>query len=127
MTRKLFAFAAILATLAVLHAQTPKPVTIEGYIIDNACADQHKSDATFAATVKKHSKGCALMDSCVTSGYAVLTNDAKLYKLDKAGNESTEAILRATTTKSGLAVVIEGTIDGDVVKVTKITEKVAAQ
>ena len=125
MIRKLFAFAAILAALIVLQAQTPKTVTIEGYIIDNACADQHKSDATFAATVKKHSKSCALMESCVTSGYAVLTNDAKLYKLDKAGNESTEAILRATTTKSGLTVVIEGTIDGDVIKVTKITEKAA--
>jgi hypothetical protein len=63
------------------------------------------------------------MDSCVTSGYAVLTSDAKFYKFDQAGNESTEAILRATTTKSGLAVVVEGTIDGDVIKVTKITEK----
>ena len=87
MTRKIFAFAAILAALVVLQAQTPKTVTIEGYIIDNACADGHKADATFAATVKKHSKSCALMDNCVTSGYAVLTSDAKLYKLDKAGNE----------------------------------------
>jgi hypothetical protein len=125
MIRKFFAFAAILAALVVLQAQTPKAVTIEGYIIDNACADGHKSDATFATTVKKHSKSCALMDGCVTSGYAVLTSDAKLFKLDKAGNESTEALLRATAAKSGLAVVIEGTIDGDVIKVTKITEKTA--
>jgi hypothetical protein len=125
MIRKFFAFAGILAALVVLQAQTPKAVTIEGYIIDNACADGHKSDATFAATVKKHPKSCALMDGCVTSGYAVLTSDAKLYKLDKAGNESTEALLRATAAKSGLAVVIEGTIDGDVIKVTKITEKTA--
>jgi hypothetical protein len=125
MIRKLFAFAAILAALAVLQAQPAKTVTIEGYIIDNACADGHKSEATFGATVKKHPKSCALMDGCVTSGYAVLTSDAKLYKLDKAGNDSTEAILRATTTKSGLAVVIEGTIEGDVIKVTKITQKTA--
>ena len=123
MVRKLFAFAAILAALVVLQAQTPKPVTVEGYIIDNACADGHSKDANFGAMVKKHTKSCALMDSCVTSGYSVLTSDAKLYKLDKAGNDSTEAILRATSTKAGLNVVIEGTIDGDVIKVTKITEK----
>jgi hypothetical protein len=123
MSRKLFAFAAIFAILVVLQAQTPKTVTIEGNIIDNACAGAHSKDADFAARVKKHATSCALMDSCVTSGYAVLTSDAKFYKLDQAGNESTEAILRATATKSGLAVVVEGTIDGDVIKVTKITEK----
>jgi len=123
MTRKLFAIAAIFAILFVLQAQTPKTVTIEGNIIDNACAGAHAKDADFGARVKKHMTSCALMDSCVTSGYAVLTSDAKLYKLDQAGNASTEAILRATATKSGLTVVVEGTIDGDVIKVTKITEK----
>ena len=123
MSRKLFAVAAIFAILIVLQAQTPKTVKVEGNVIDNACAGAHSKDADFGAWVKKHSTSCALMDSCVTSGYAVLTSDAKLYKFDKAGNESTEAILRATATKSGLAVVVEGTIDGDVIKVTKITEK----
>ena len=123
MTRKLLAFAAILAAVVILQAQTPKTVTVEGYIIDNACADGHKADAGFAAMTKKHPKSCALMDSCVTSGYSVLTSEAKLYKLDKAGNDSTEALLRATSSKNGLAVVIEGTVDGDVLKVTKISEK----
>jgi hypothetical protein len=123
MSRKLFALGAIFAILVVLQAQTPKTVTIEGNIIDNACAGAHAKDADFGARVKKHATSCALMDSCATSGYAVLTSDAKFYKLDQAGNESAEAILKATATKTGLAVVVEGTIDGDVIKVTKITEK----
>jgi endonuclease YncB( thermonuclease family) len=53
----------------------------------------------------------------------VYTADAKLYKFDKAGNESAEALLKDTATKAGVAVTVEGTIDGDTIKVTKLTEK----
>ena len=123
MTRKFLVLAAILSVMVVLQAQTPKTVTVEGYIIDNACAGAHSKDATFGDTVKKHSKSCALMNSCVESGYAVYTSDSKLYKFDGAGNKSAEALLRETETKAGISVVVEGTIDGDIIKVTKITEK----
>jgi hypothetical protein len=63
------------------------------------------------------------MASCVKSGYALFTADSKLYKLDKTGNDAVEALLRETNTKAGVAVVVEGTIDGDMIKVTKVTEK----
>ena len=123
MTRKLFTFAVMLAFLVVLQAQTPKTVTVEGYIIDNACAGSQSKEPTFGERVKKHTRSCALMDPCVTSGYAVFTADAKLLKFDTAGNEKAEALLKDTETKAGIAVVVEGTMDGDVIKVTKITEK----
>ena len=123
MTRKLFVLAAIFSVLVVLQAQTPKTVTVEGLIIDNACAGAHSKEATFGETVKKHTRSCALMNPCVESGYAVFTADAKLYKFDKAGNESAEALIRDTETKAGISVIVEGTIDGDVIKVTKLTEK----
>jgi hypothetical protein len=123
MTRKLFAFAGILAFLLVLQAQTPKAVTVEGYIIDNACAGDHAKEATFGERVKNHKTSCALMESCVASGYAVFTADAKLYKFDKEGNVMAVALLKETKTKAGVPIVVEGTIDGDTIKVTKITEK----
>jgi hypothetical protein len=63
------------------------------------------------------------MPPCVKSGYAVFTADSKLYKLDKTGSDAVEALLRATDTKAGVAVVVEGTIDGDTIKATKVTEK----
>jgi len=59
----------------------------------------------------------------VTSGYAVFTTDGKLYKLDKAGNEQVEALLKDTQTKEGVQVQVEGNLDGDTIKVTKVTEK----
>lgn len=124
MKRKLLAIAGIFAFVIALQARNPKTVIVEGYIIDNACAGSHSKEPTFPERVKKHSTSCALMDSCVTSGYAVLTADAKLYKLDKAGNDAVEAILRETQTKSGVAVTVEGTIEGDLIKATKVTEKI---
>jgi len=123
MSRKLFPIAAIFAFVLVLQAQGNKTATIEGNIIDNACAGSHSQEATFGDRVKKHSTSCALMASCVKSGYAVFTADSKLYKLDKTGNDAVEALLRDTDTKAGVAVVVEGTVDGDTIKVTKVTEK----
>ncbi len=123
MNRKLFAFAIILALAFVLYAQGAKTVKIDGYIIDNACAASHVKDANFGERVKKHSTSCALSPNCAESGYLVYTADAKLYKLDKAGNKSAEQLLKETDTKMGVQVSVEGTIDGDTITVSKITEK----
>jgi len=123
MNRKLFAFAIILALAFVLYAQGAKTVKIDGYIIDNACAASHVKDANFGERVKKHSTSCALSPNCAGSGYEVYTADAKLYKLDKAGNKSAEQLLKETDTKMGVQVSVEGTIDGDTITVSKITEK----
>ena len=123
MNRKFLALGAIFALAFVIYAQEPKSVTVEGYIIDNACAGAHSKDANFADVVKRHPASCALMPNCEDSGYAVFTADKKLYKLDKSGNESVATLLHDTKSKSGVAVIIQGTMDGDVIKVTKISEK----
>ena len=123
MTSKLFAFGIILAVAFALYGQGTKTVKIDGYIIDNACAAGHVKDANFGERVKKHSTSCALSPNCAESGYVVYTADAKLYKLDQAGNKSAEELLKETDTKMGMQVSVEGTIDGDTIKVTRITEK----
>ena len=67
------------------------------------------------------------MPPCEGSGYAVYS-EGKLYKLDEAGNKSATDLLKATETKMGVMVAVEGTLDGDTVHVSKITEvKVAAE
>jgi hypothetical protein len=124
MIRKFLAVAGILTLVLVLQAQTPQTTTVEGYIIDNMCAGDHAKKAGFGEKVKKHPTSCALMDSCVSSGYAVFTSDAKLYKFDSEGNAKAVELLKATKTKAGVPIVVEGTIDGDVIKVAKITEKI---
>ena len=121
MIRKMFPLVVVLALMAGALLAQDKSVTLTGYLIDNACAANHASDKTFATWVKTHGTSCAMMDNCEKSGYAVFAGD-KLYKLDDKGNESAEALLKATKSKKGLKVKAEGTVDGETLKVTKLTE-----
>ena len=123
MTRKLLPLLAALALVlmtAALFAQD-KTVTLDGFLIDNACASSHASDKTFGTWVKTHGTSCATMDACEKSGYAVYAGD-KLYKFDEAGNTSAAEIIKNTKSKKGLHIKVEGTVDGDTIKVTKMTE-----
>ena len=123
MTRKLLPLLAALALVlmtAGLFAQD-KTVTLDGYMIDNACAASHSTDKTFGTWVKTHGTSCAMMDSCEKSGYAVYADD-KVYKFDDKGNDSAAELLKNTKSKKGLHVKVEGTLDGDTIKVTKLTE-----
>jgi hypothetical protein len=121
MIRKVFPLVVILAVMAGALMAQDKSVTLTGYMIDNSCAANHANDKTFATWVKTHGTSCAMMDACEKSGYAVFAGD-KLYKFDDAGNSSAEALLKATKSKKGLHVKAEGTLDGDTLKVTKLTE-----
>ena len=121
MTRKLLPLLAAVALVVMsgaLVAQN-KTVTLDGYMIDNACASK-TTDGNFA-WVKTHGTSCATMENCQKSGYAVYAND-KIYKFDDKGNASAEELLKATKSKKGLHVKVEGKLDGDVIKVTKLTE-----
>src|SRR5260370_28616380 len=113
MIRKISALTILVLLAGGLFAQDPKTVKITGNLIDNACAESAKDLDTKA---KNHSTSCALMDGCEKSGYAVYAYK-KLYKLDDKGNDSAAELLRNTKTKNGVKVSVEGTLDGDTIKV----------
>ena len=121
MIRKVFALTIVVLMTGILFAQD-KTVTITGNLIDNACAESAKDLGTRA---KNHSTSCAMMDGCEKSGYAVYAADNKLYKLDEKGNGSAAELLKSTKTLKGLKVSVEGTVDGDTIHVTKLTEVTA--
>jgi len=121
MIRKVFPLVVVLALLAGALIAQDKSVTLTGYLIDNSCAANHANDKTFATWVKTHGTSCAAMESCEKSGYAVFADD-KLYKFDDNGNNGVADLLKNTKSKKGLHVKVEGTVDGDTVKVTKLTE-----
>ena len=121
MIRKMFPLIVVLALMAGALIAQDKSVTLTGYMIDNSCAASHATDKTFATWVKTHGTSCAMMDACEKSGYAVFA-DNKLYKFDEAGNTSAAALLKSTKSKKGLHVKAEGIVDGDTLKVTKLTE-----
>jgi len=121
MSRKVFVFLIILASALLLYGQDSPTVTIKGYLIDNACTRHADKEVNYDEQVRKHKTSCALMLSCVRSGFAVFS-EGKLYRLDETGNKSALDLLKSTTTKDGFLVVVEGRLEGEVLRVTKITE-----
>jgi len=124
MNRKLLLVILSLAFAAMLHAQNSTAIKVSGYLIDNACADSAKGE--LSARAKGHSVSCALMDSCEKSGYSVVTEDNKRYKLNEKGEGMAAELLKNTKSTKGVKVALEGNSNGDVVDVTKLTEVTTA-
>jgi hypothetical protein len=104
-------FAAI--SLSAFAADT----TVKGYLVDLACAKEDGSKAGFGA---KHTKGCLQMDECEKSGYGVMTDDKKVVRFDKAGNEQAKKFIAALTKKTDIKVAVDGAVNGENMTVTKI-------
>jgi hypothetical protein len=119
MFRKVSLVAAAVALAAVFaHAQgEQKTFKVTGYILDNMCAEMHGTEEE----AQRHPNGCSLMESCKKSGYAVVAGE-KRYRLDEQGNKLAAEALQAAKTKKGLKVDVEGTLDGDTLRVAKLAE-----
>jgi hypothetical protein len=83
-------------------------------VVDVECS---KHTATTAAG-DKHTRDCAL--DCADSGFAIITADDKVVKLDKAGNEKMAAALKESKAVDHVRVNVSGEQDGDVLKVTAV-------
>lgn len=92
-----------------------------GWVVDNACSARMKGEGGLEKA-KGHSVKCALMPNCEKSGYALVVADGKVYKLDATGNAKAVEAFKATKSEKGLQATVEGTLDGDTIKVTAISE-----
>ncbi|MEW6320603.1 MAG: hypothetical protein AB1635_05895 [Acidobacteriota bacterium] len=101
-------------SVTLAAAQAP---SVTGTLIDNMCFKPSMGQAELA----KHTRECALMDGCVKAGYAVVTADGHVYKLDAAGNEKAVAALKASTKAADLKVTVTGPNEGGTIKVASIT------
>jgi hypothetical protein len=119
MYRLLSASMLILLFAATYRGSSSAEVSLKGFIIDNACA---ASNADKPERIKTHAVSCALMESCRRSGYSLYV-DGKFYKLDEAGNNMIVRTSKGGTkpNQKGFPVVVEGTIEGDTIQVTRIT------
>jgi hypothetical protein len=122
MNRKVLAIGLLIALGAIVYAQSSTSIKVNGYLIDNACADSAKE---LAGRAKTHSVSCALMDSCEKSGYSVVTDDNKRYTLTEKGDGMAADLLKNTKTTKGVKVAVEGSYNGSVLDVTKISEVTA--
>ncbi|MBS1904255.1 MAG: hypothetical protein JSS75_11170 [Bacteroidetes bacterium] len=96
-----------------------KPGTWNGILGDKACAAKMKGDMTKCAG---HTKMCATEPMCAKSGYG-LTVDGTFYKFDKKGDAMAAKWLASTKKDKDLEVTVTGTMNGKMIKVTDIKDK----
>jgi hypothetical protein len=108
----LLALAAALAVAGDSQRPNPKSQTINGYLVDVACARENATNPEpgFAA---KHDKGCLQMPECVQTGYAILTEDNKIVKFDKQSNETAKNFIASTDKKDNWKITATGVLNGD--------------
>ena len=82
----------------------PATKTMKGYIVDNACASEHKTD--LAAFVTTHPKTCILKGPCSASGYAIFA-DGKLEKFSSASSAQISDFLKKDDSQTAVEVSAE--------------------
>lgn len=94
-----------------------------GYLVDKMCGSGFvKKDAeTAMSKAMKHTKSCALEESCMESGYGLIIG-GKYIKFDEAGDKMAVDYLNKSTKKDNFFVEVTGTKDGDIVKVKSIAD-----
>ncbi len=65
-----------------------------------------------------HTRSCAL--DCAKSGFGLVQADGKFLKLDESGNARTLSILKKSSKEKDLKMKVNGTLDGDVIKVQSV-------
>ena len=98
----------LLATPALAETNTFNDVSV----VDVACSKKVAADAD------SHTRDCAL--KCKESGFAIVTADNQLLKLDADGNAKVLKQLKASDKTDHLRVNVSGDVQGDTLKVTSV-------
>lgn len=105
---KLLGLTALLAAPLLCAAETWNGVAI----VDVACSAKVKSNPD------AHTRDCAL--KCSKSGYAIVTPDGAVLKLDANGNKDAIAALKASQNKDHLRATVTGERSGDTITVASL-------
>ena len=116
--RTMLAFVLAAACTLCIGIAQGKKATLTGHLVDQMCGREVKD----AAKAAEHSKECALMDHCASSGYGIFA-DGKYVKFDAEGSKKAKALVEKTMKEKNIAIVAEGTLDGDTLTVASLKEK----
>ncbi len=108
----LLALTAAIAVAGDSEKSNSKTQTINGYLVDVACARENAMhpEPGFAA---KHDKSCLQMAECVQTGYAIVTEDNKIIRFDKQSNETAKNLIASTDKKDNWKITVTGKLNGD--------------
>jgi hypothetical protein len=105
--------------------------TYTGYLVDQLCGIsgvdiQDSTDLT--KSPEKHQLTCAMMPGCLASGFGLFIKQSdgtyRFYKFDAAGSQlAIDNVINKTKKADNFLVDVNGTMNGDTITVTTITEK----
>ena len=117
----IFSLTAIIALSLVVMAQD-KSTTLEGYVVDKACANGKVAKASDpAAAAANQPKGCILMKNCFESGVGIYSN-GKFIEFDEKGKTLAKAALDKSKKDKGIKFKVTGKVTGDKIAVDNIAE-----
>jgi hypothetical protein len=121
--RRLLGWTAALSLLSValpLQAKeaAEKKVHLHGTLIDLTCWNDRSGDTS--TLLREHTKRCLQMPDCIASGYAIVTPDGQVYKMDPASNDSTTKWIAATQQAANWRVDVKGRVEHGLLDVKKI-------
>lgn len=90
--------------------------TVSGTLMDQGCSKKHMGENL--AKADSHPKSCAMQCGAKT-GFAVVTPDGKIIKLDEASNKKAMEYLQNSKSDS-MKVKVSGTVTGDTIAVDTI-------
>ena len=94
--------------------------TLKGTLMDVACSNPKMT----AKELTDHGKDCMSMDDCDKSGYAVVTADNQIIRLDPKGNTMARAQLKATAKSKDFKVTVVGEVkDGTIAASSVVLDK----
>jgi hypothetical protein len=106
---------------ALLSACVLSAADLQGVIADWNCTQAMVRDGR--SKVLKQNRNCSLMKKDYHRGaYGLITIDKKFYRLDDNGTKLARELLANTPDKDNLKVIVSGDIEGDVIKVTNMSE-----
>jgi len=108
----------ILIAVSMLFMASSMPLAaekVEGYLVDKMCSAKVLKGGEDAA--KGHTKDCALMPNCKSSGFGVVTTDGKFIKFDADGDKMAVKMLGFESSKDNIQATVNGKIEGDTIAV----------
>ncbi len=90
----------------------------EGYLLDKHCVG--------LVSPEKETRACLTMEECEASGYGIAIKQEEEYKFyifDPAGHKLAKELLAKATRNTDFAITVTGTLEGDSIKVSSLTDK----
>ncbi|HZS56422.1 MAG TPA: hypothetical protein VFA65_18600 [Bryobacteraceae bacterium] len=108
-----------IVSLALFAAGVSLAIDLQGVITDWNCTQDMVRHGR--ERILKQRRSCSLAKDYHRSGYGLITDDKKFYRIDPATNDRVLELLANSPDKDNLKVVVSGDLQGNTIKINTIS------